>query len=123
LLFKKSIFAAAITTLLVVPALGHHSHVQYDTTEYTEVEGVVAEVHWFNPHSWLYINTTGDDGEPAIWALEATGPGGLERNGITRDMIKVGDAISARCHQLLDGSNGCLLGYLTGADGVERLWD
>ncbi len=123
MLFKKSIFAAAITTLLVVPALGHHSHVQYDTTEYTEVEGVVAEVHWFNPHSWLYITTIGDDGEPAIWALEATGPGGLERNGITRNMIKVGDTISARCHQLLDGSNGCLLGYLTGADGVERLWD
>ena len=123
MLFKKSVIAAAITVLMAVTALAHHSHVQYDMTEYTHVEGIVAEVHWFNPHSWLYINTTSDDGEPAIWALEATGPGGLERNGITRDMIKVGDTISARCHQLLDGANGCLLGYLTGADGVERLWD
>ena len=123
MLLKKLILAAAITTWLTVSASAHHSHVQYDMTEYTEVAGVVAEVHWFNPHSWLYINTLGDDDEPAIWALEATGPGGLERSGITRDMIKVGDTISARCHQLLDGSNGCLLGYLTGADGVERLWD
>ena len=106
MLFKKSVIAAAITTLLAVSASAHHSHVQYDTTEYTHVAGIVAEVHWFNPHSWLYINTTGDDGEPAIWALEATGPGGLERNGITRDMIKVGDMISARCHQLLDGARG-----------------
>lgn len=123
MLFKKSILAAVITTWLAVSVSAHHSHVQYDMTEYTEVAGIVAEVHWFNPHSWLYIDTLGDDGAPAIWALEATGPGGLERNGITRDMIKVGDTISARCHQLLDGSNGCLLGYLTGADGVERLWD
>ena len=123
MLSRNSIIAAAAICLLAIPAWAHHSHAQYDTTAYTRVEGVVAEVHWFNPHSWLYINITGDDGEPAIWALEATGPGGLERNGITRDMIKVGDAISARCHQLLDGSNGCLLGYLTGADGVERLWD
>jgi len=38
-------------------------------------------------------------------------------------MIKVGDTVSARCHQLLDGSSGYLLGYLTTSDGVERLWD
>jgi hypothetical protein len=123
LLSKSSIVAAAIIVFLAVPASAHHSHAQYDTTAYTHVEGVVAEVHWFNPHAWVYITTAGDDGEPVIWALEATGPGGLQRNGITRDMINVGDSISARCHQLLDGSNGCLLGYLTGADGVERIWD
>jgi len=123
LLSRSSIIAAAIIFNLAVPAAAHHSHAQYDTTAYTHVEGVVAEVYWFNPHAWVYITTTGDDGEPVIWALEATGPGGLQRNGITRDMINVGDAISARCHQLLDGSNGCLLGYLTGADGVERIWD
>ena len=106
-----------------VPAAAHHSHAQYDTTAYTHIEGIVAEVHWFNPHAWIYLSVTGEDGEPAIWALEATGPSGLLGNGITRDMIQVGDSVSARCHQLIDGSNGCLLGYLTGADGVERLWD
>ncbi|MDH3508023.1 MAG: DUF6152 family protein [Gammaproteobacteria bacterium] len=123
MLSRNSIFAATAVFFLAVPASAHHSHIQYDMTEYTHVEGVVAEVHWFNPHAWLYVTTTGEDGEPVIWALEATGPGGLQRNGITRDMVNVGDTISARCHQLLDGSNGCLLGYLTGADGVERLWD
>ena len=121
--FNKSIVAVTAVFLLAIPAWAHHSHAQYDTTAYTHIEGIVAEVLWFNPHAWVYVNVTGDDGEPAIWALEATGPGGLQRNGITRDMINVGDSISARCHQHLDGSNGCLLGYLTGRDGVERLWD
>ena len=120
---RNSIVAAAAIFLLAMPASAHHSHIQYDMTEYTHVEGIVAEIHWFNPHAWLYINTTGSDGEPVIWALEATGPGGLQRNGITRDMVNVGDSISARCHQLIDGSNGCLLGFLTGPDGIERLWD
>lgn len=114
---------AAIAVLMAWPAWAHHSHANYDMTKYIEVEGTVTEVLWINPHGWIYIEIAGDDGEPIPWALESTGPNGLRRNGITRDMVKIGDAISARCHQLIDGSNGCLLGYLTGRDGVERLWD
>ena len=43
--------------------------------------------------------------------------------GVTRDYLKVGDAVKARCHQLKDGSNGCLLGFLKGPDGVVKNWD
>ena len=39
------------------------------------------------------------------------------------DYLKPGDAIKARCHQLRDGSNGCLLGFLKGPDGVVKDWD
>jgi hypothetical protein len=120
---SRHLVLTAMAILLAVPVFAHHSHAQYDVTTYTHVEGIVAEVHWFNPHAWVYLSVTGNAGEPEIWALEATGPAGLQRNGITRDMIKVGDTVSARCHQLVDGSNGCLLGFLTGADGVERIWD
>ncbi|HEY5623165.1 MAG TPA: DUF6152 family protein [Gammaproteobacteria bacterium] len=121
--FRNTVLTAMAVLLPAAPAVAHHSHAQYDVTAYTQVEGIVAEVHWFNPHAWVYLSVTDDDGEPEIWALEATGPAGLQRNGITRDMIRVGDQVSARCHQLVDGSNGCLLGFLTGADGVERHWD
>ena len=92
-------------------------------TEYTRLEGTVAEFHLLNPHAWVYLSVEGSDGKPEIWALEAAGAGGLRGMGIGANTIRVGDSVSARCHQLLDGSNGCLLGYLTGADGVERLWD
>ena len=46
-----------------------------------------------------------------------------EAEAATRDYLKVGDAIKARCHQLRDGSNGCLLGFLKGPDGVVKNWD
>jgi hypothetical protein len=107
---------------LAVPAWGHHSHTNYEMTVYTELEGSVTEIHWFNPHIFVYIEVEADDG-PVVWALEATSPVGLQGNGIARDLVKRGDRISARCHRLKDGSNGCLLGYLTGTDGLERLWD
>jgi len=69
-------------------------------------------------------------GEPTIWALEATGPNGIFRNGVTKEDVKVGDNIKARCHLLRDGSPGCLLGFVTPqhgdkarGDGVEHQWD
>ena len=57
------------------------------------------------------------------WALEATNRIALERMGITRDSIKPGDSIKARCHPLRDGSRGCLLGFVKTRDGSVKDWD
>jgi hypothetical protein len=91
--------------------------------EYTQLTGTVTEVHWVNPHSWVYIEVADEQGEPAIWALEAAAATTLTRQGLTADLISAGDAVSVRCHRLRDGANGCLLGFLTPEGGVEVEWD
>ena len=116
-------FLMTTIVLLGTAALGHHSHSNYDMTEYTHLEGTVTDVLWINPHIWLYIEVTGEDGSSVPWSLETATPSQLAQNGVTRDTVHVGDTVSVRCHQLKDGASGCLLGYLTGRDGVERLWD
>ncbi len=121
--FRRTILLTATLVGLAVPAIAHHSHAQYDMVEFTHLEGTVAEFHLLNPHAWVYLSVEGNDGEPEIWALEAAGAGGLRGMGIGPNTISVGETVSVRCHRLLDDSNGCLLGYITGADGVERLWD
>lgn len=114
----------------VSPVRAHHSHGNYDTSKWTTMEGKVTEVHWLVPHSWLYIEVQGDRGEAKLWSLEATGYGGLQRVGVKREDLKTGDRVKVRCHLLRDGSNGCLLGYVTPmhgdsarGHGVERDWD
>jgi hypothetical protein len=92
-------------------------------TEYTHLTGTVKELHLVNPHSWLYIEVMDTAGQPEMWAMETAGIGGLARQGITEGTVKVGDTVSVRCHQLRDGSKGCLLGFLTSEDGIEREWD
>ena len=116
--------------VLVVAAFGmgefvsaHHSHANYDMTRYFHLQGTVTDIHWINPHIWLYVEVTGEEGDAQVWALETATPTQLAVNGVTRDTVHVGDTVTARCHRLRDGANGCLLGYLTGRDGVERLWD
>ena len=121
MLFRVLVFAAVFA--LGTAARGHHSHANYDMTRYTHLAGRVQDILWINPHIWIFIEVAGDGGEPVQWSLETATPGQLARNGVTRDTVHVGDTVSVRCHQLQDGSSGCLLGYLTGRDGVERLWD
>ncbi len=120
----KFIGLAAIAACTVAfSAWAHHSHGAYAMTEYTQVAGTVTEVYWINPHAWVYIDVVDDSGQTVSWALEAAGATTLVRGGVDPDGVKAGDTISVRCHPLRDGSNGCLLGYVTTGDGVEIEWD
>jgi hypothetical protein len=112
----------AVAVCFGVSASAHHSHGQYEET-FKDITGVVKEVHFVLPHSWVYIEVKDAKGEPQLWALEATGRTQLERAGVTKAYIKAGDTIKARCHGLRDGTNGCLLGFLRAADGTVRNWD
>ena len=114
--------AAICAVVFSLPAWAHHSHGNYVDT-FSDMEGVVTEIHLIVPHSWVYLEVTNPDGEPQLWALEATGRAGLERLGIDRDYLKPGDAVKVRCHPLRDGSNGCLLGFLRAPDGSVKDWD
>lgn len=122
--------AVILAIVLTAPAAAHHSHNNYAIAEFTNLEGIVKEVHLINPHSWVYIEVKDAEGEPQLWALEATGPNGLQRNGIKKEDVQVGDNVRVRCHKLRDGSPGCLLGFLTPTHGdmarghgIEKEWD
>jgi hypothetical protein len=128
--FKLVSLAIICAVSFAFPAWAHHSHGNYDVTKWTIVEGKVKEVHLINPHSWVYVEVKDDKGQTAIWAMETTNPISLERKGVGRGFLKTGDTIKARCHQLKDGTNGCLLGFLTPmhgdaarGHGVEKEWD
>ena len=107
---------------LAVPAWAHHSHGNYVDT-FTDIKGVVKEFHLIAPHSWVYLEVRDANGDPQMWALEATGRAGLERIEVTRDYLKPGDTVKVRCHPHRDGSNGCLLGFLKAQDGTVKDWD
>jgi len=117
------LLAALGSVGLAAPLAAHHSHANYRTTSYVNLEGTVTEVLWMNPHTWIYLEVAGDGGEPVIWALEGASPTELRADGWQRDDIQAGDHIKVRCHQLFDGSNGCLLGFVTPEGGVEKEYD
>ncbi len=101
-------FAGVLAVAL--PAWAHHSHGNYNMEVVTTLSGTVKEVHWMNPHSFIYLEVADGKSEPAIWSLEGQSVTALQRrDGFSKDAIKTGQQISVRCHKLRDGSNGCLL--------------
>ena len=119
--FRSSLVAVG-ALCFSLSASAHHSHGQYEET-FRDIRGVVKELHLLTPHSWVYIDVKDEKGATQVWALEATTRGQLEKMGVTREYVKAGDTVTARCHPLRDRTNGCLLGFLKAADGTVKDWD
>jgi hypothetical protein len=122
---KRTSFVLALicSVVAIVPLWAHHSHGNYNMTQYTNLKGKVTEIHWINPHSWIYLEVTNEKGETDVWALEGASVTQLARKGWTKESIKTGDTITVRCHQLRDNTNGCLLGYVSVAGAAEKIFD
>lgn len=80
--------------LVPLASFGHHSSVgRYDDDTVIEIEGVVTELLWRNPHVYMTLETREQNGERVVWELESGSATVLMRSGIQRDSIKVGDHI------------------------------
>ena len=111
------------TLAVTLTGWAHHSHGNYEMTQYTELDGTVTDLYFINPHAWLYMDVETEAGETVTWAMEAAGASTLTRAGISEDDLALGDRIHVKCHALRDGSPGCLLGFVTTPDGVVKEWD
>jgi len=79
-------------------AVAHHSFTAaYDNTKRVEVEGVVREFVWRNPHSFVRIDVTNAQGETERWNLEWGSSNQLSaaKYPVTRTTLKAGDRIIA----------------------------
>jgi hypothetical protein len=80
--------------ILCAPLLAHHSFaVYYIETDTIEVEGDIVEFQYQNPHSWIHIVGQEAFGRPKAYAAEWANPSRLERDGITRNTLHVGDSV------------------------------
>src|SRR4029434_7930491 len=60
--------AAAVLTLGT--ALAHHSTAEFDYTKDVTIKGIVKEVQWTNPHSFIQLLVDGQPGEKIQWSVE-----------------------------------------------------
>jgi hypothetical protein len=115
----KTLTLAGLAILgIAVPALAHHSHANYESSNAIEITGTVVDYQWINPHTWIYMTVVGEDGEEQEWALESGSTGQLTRRGWAKDSMKPGDTISALIRPLKDGSYGGVLGTIILSDGT-----
>jgi hypothetical protein len=71
----------------------HHSTVEFDYTQAQVVVGVVKELQWTNPHSWLQVMVTDENGETIEWGFELGAPVFNVRMGWRHDSLMQGDQV------------------------------
>jgi hypothetical protein len=116
----RTILAAGVaTSLIVLPALAHHSFAMFDATKTVTLEGTVKSFEWTNPHMWLTVSVPQANGPAVEYPLEMQGIGGAVKFGWKRDTAKAGDKITVNMHPLRDGTHGGQLLSVVLANGQK----
>ena len=100
---KLRLFAAPLLLAASTSILAHHSAAMFDFRKTVELTGVVKEFQYTNPHSWLLVDITNDDGSVTTWGFEAEGPSTLMRAGIRKSSLPPGTEITIRGNPMKDG--------------------
>src|SRR5688500_6732408 len=120
MMLRLTIFAVRFGLLVSTGSvLAHHSAAApYDTANKITLKGTVTKVEWKNPHVFYYLDVKDDAGTVSNWAVEASTPNQLYRNGWRKDDLKMGDAVTViNSSPARNGSNKAYGGTLTLADG------
>ncbi len=90
--------AAALFAVATPRVFAHHSFTAaYEAGQRVEIEGVVQEFVWLNPHSYVRLDVTDKAGKTEGWTLEWGSSTQLSaaKYPVTRTTLKFGDHIVA----------------------------
>lgn len=115
---KQLIALAAFVAFMPTTIAAHHSAAaHYDVARIVAVTGVVREFRFTNPHSVVRLAVRNEQGAEEIWSVEWAPTSILRRLGVTPDVIRAGDQVTASGNPARDGSRDLLMQRLTFADG------
>ena len=96
--------AGAALLAAAAPAVAHHAFsAEFDATKPVRLRGVITKMEWINPHSWMHVDVTNEDGAVESWMVEAGPPGALVRRGWRKDSVAPGTEVLIEGYQALDG--------------------
>jgi len=108
LIFSVGAAALALAGLAMtfgMPATAHHAFsAEFDPNRPVVLRGPIVRVEWVNPHTWIHLEVTNEDGSKQVWMVEGGTPNTLLRRGLSRATIPVGAMIVVDGYQSKDRS-------------------
>jgi Family of unknown function (DUF6152) len=89
----------------VNPAAAHHAFgSEFDANAPVLLKGKIAKIEWVNPHTWIHVEITKEDGTKELWMVEGGSPNTLLRRGANKNTFPVGTDIVVDGYQARDHS-------------------
>jgi len=97
----------------------HHSFFAEFSSEMGEVEGVVDQVFYKNPHAHYYIKIINKDGNEEIWDAHGQNIRRMMRFGWMKNTLKLGDKVKIMGNLGLNGTKKIAIMRAEKADGTK----
>jgi len=111
------IAVAVVAAFAAGPVLAHHSYAMFDAAQNKQLEGVVQEFKWTNPHSYIEVVVADDKGQMHTWGVECGSPAQMVKAGWRSSTLKPGDKVTVTIHPLRSGEYGGSFVQVQTADG------
>ena len=119
--FGNNVVLGIVVALLLFTSgpsvMAHHSSAMFDAQNELILTGIVTKFDYLNPHAWLYISVTENDGSTTDWGFEMSAPPLLRRSGVSPNNWKPGDLVQVRTAPLKDGRSAGSLRGIIKSDG------
>lgn len=99
--------AASIALLLSYPVFSHHAEI-YVREIPDVVEGVVTRFNFVNPHTYVFVESSDENGETVEYEFGSLPPGILARRGWSRNSLQVGDRVRVE-NKVITKEDGTIL--------------
>jgi hypothetical protein len=104
--WQPTFLAGAALVVASGVAMAHHSFAMFDRDNPIELEGVVQEFKFTNPHTFIILAVKQEDGSIQTWNLEGTSPSNVARSGWSSKSLKAGDEVKLKIWPLRSGAPG-----------------
>jgi hypothetical protein len=120
---NRLVFTLGIVLAALGASLSAHAHhafaANFDANRPVRFEAVITKMEWINPHAWITVEVTRDDGSIEEWMIEAGSPNMLFRRGISQNTVQPGMRVIVDGYQARNGARRANGRDLTLPDGTK----